>query len=496
METFVSEPVAFGAADSPKRIGKRDLVYFQQLIKTGNFPLFCQLLDNAYRHNKERLDNWLKELFLVSDLEPSDAYRAIATLPIALRFTTNYEDLLERAIRSLGPAYERFIPSGESQPLTWKDGAKILDLVRSGQPGVVKIHGDISCDSARDIVLTKNHYRQLFSDTAFWDVLKSLLSTRTFLFIGCSMTDPDIFALMDEVLEECHLISDSRDSLPLHFALVSQRVWKPAFIRHLREDYRIACLPVPPGPDKKPDLVSWLRLVSGAAAKYTQSFHHEFSPIFDGDTAHARLSEIIQCTGSDRADIVLEGHGRDLRHWFNWDHHLPIRKNEVTLKSSWRDEPPPGGIIAAAYSEPVSFLYAPEIRHASGEDGSAESRTSMSGTYFAWDDYCRSELAVPIMARGIRIGVLNVESYFINSYTEEHRDFLQQQAELLGALRLKAEERDRSVRNVSRLTKTGSSGVAILVETLRQLYAGASLLDGVFYAPEYANRSTDRPLPT
>jgi GAF domain-containing protein len=120
----------------------------------------------------------------------------------------------------------------------------------------------------------------------------------------------------------------------------------------------------------------------------------------------------------------------------------------------------------------------------------------MSGTYFAWDDYCRSELAVPIMARGIRIGALNVESYFINSYTEEHRDFLQQQAELLGALRLKAEERDRSVRNVSRLTKTGSSGVAILVETLRQLYAGASLLDGVFYAPEYANRSTDRPLPT
>lgn len=91
MERFVSEPVAFGAADSPKRIGKRDLVYFQQLIKTGNFPLFCQLLHNAYRHNnayfhnKERLDNWLKELFLVSDLEPTDAYRAIATLPIALR---------------------------------------------------------------------------------------------------------------------------------------------------------------------------------------------------------------------------------------------------------------------------------------------------------------------------------------------------------------------------------------------------------------------------
>jgi len=121
-----------------------------------------------------------------------------------------------------------------------------------GDPGVVKIHGHISRGQSRDIVLTKNHYRQLSSDSAFWDVLKAVLSTRTFLFIGCSMSDPDIFALLDEVIEEGRLrvaSGESEEPPPLHYALLSGEAWKPAFVRHLRDDYRIAALPVRNGPD-------------------------------------------------------------------------------------------------------------------------------------------------------------------------------------------------------------------------------------------------------
>ena len=480
-----------------------DFEYLQELINKDNFPLFCQLLDNAYRDDRRRLEDYLKRLFSTEGIEPSEAYRAIAMLPISLRLTTNYEDLLERAIHGLGPAYRKTTPRIDS--LTWKDGARMLDLVRSGHAGVVKIHGHISGHDSKEIVLTKNHYRQLSSDSAFWDVLKTLLSTRTFLFIGCSMSDPDIFALLDEVIEEFRLLGEVSPSEPerppLHYALLSRDARKPAFVRHLRDDYRIATLPVPDGPDGRPDLTPLLREISGAVAERTQPTLRQFSPFFDDQTPEARLSEIVRTTGSERGDIVLQGEGRELKYWFNWDWHLPNRDKDPEKRSKWRDNPPQTGVIAASYVEPVDFEYAPYLPH----DGTAAARggalggapgsgvqtrgsgPSDFGPYFRWDDQSRSELAVPIIARGHRIGVLNVESYFPDAYSTAHRKFLQKQAEVIGALRLEAEERDRTVREIKAMARRDGAGQAVLIEKLRQLYSGADELQGILYTPSFAN---------
>jgi hypothetical protein len=122
----------------------------------------------------------------------TDNHRLIANLPVHTVWTTNYDDLIERAFRD---AQKR---------VDVKADPKTLALTLPGRAATVyKVHGDVS--NPADAVLTKEDYelfdvkRRLFSVK-----LQGDLVSRTFLFLGYSLNDPNI----DYILARIRVLLD------------------------------------------------------------------------------------------------------------------------------------------------------------------------------------------------------------------------------------------------------------------------------------------------
>lgn len=111
---------------------------------------------------------------------PGKLHRALAAIPAPVIFTTNYDRLLERAI-----ADAQGVPP---DAIVVDSHVGLVDDSR--RTTVVKLHGCLSLPER--IVLARDEY-ETFADKhpAMIAYLQSLLATRTFLFVGTSLTDPD-----------------------------------------------------------------------------------------------------------------------------------------------------------------------------------------------------------------------------------------------------------------------------------------------------------------
>lgn len=143
----------------------------------NDFLAVAQYYENSYgrgRINQLLLDEFGKKA------EPSENHRLLAALPIRSYWTTNYDTLIEDALRSAGKSVDVKIRSEN------------LALTVSGYDAVVhKMHGDISAlDRA---VLTKNDF-ETFNDSRrmFTTTLENDLASKTFLFLGFSFTDRNL----------------------------------------------------------------------------------------------------------------------------------------------------------------------------------------------------------------------------------------------------------------------------------------------------------------
>lgn len=141
---------------------------------------------NKYANNRATLDRLLIEEF-TKDAVLSENHRLLANLPIDTVWTTNYDNLVERAFQE---AHKRV------------DVKRDADSLQHPLPGrvvsIYKMHGDIQ--APQDAVLTKEDYetygqhRELFSIK-----LKGDLVGKTFLFIGFSFTDPNIDYILSRI---------------------------------------------------------------------------------------------------------------------------------------------------------------------------------------------------------------------------------------------------------------------------------------------------------
>jgi hypothetical protein len=112
--------------------------------------------------------------------------------------TTNFDKILERATAA---GYGVHLP----------DATKIDVALRSGSPIIIKLHGSV--DHREDIVLCQSDFARVRQTSQHMlDVMHALLLTRTCLFLGYSLDDPDMQLLLENVL-------GSRAIRPAHFLL-------------------------------------------------------------------------------------------------------------------------------------------------------------------------------------------------------------------------------------------------------------------------------------
>lgn len=114
-------------------------------------------------------------------------HNIIARLPISSIWTTNYDGLIEQAFTK------------ENKVADVKHTIKQLLTNRPKRDVVIyKMHGDASNSS--EAILTKEDYEQYHqTHEPFINALSGELTTKTFLFIGFSFTDPNLYYILSRL---------------------------------------------------------------------------------------------------------------------------------------------------------------------------------------------------------------------------------------------------------------------------------------------------------
>lgn len=203
----------------------------------GNlFDLFDYV---ALNRGRSELESAVRALVDSRNYELSDAHKELAKLPWHLVYTTNYDDLLQRAL-------------GQKEPIVENFQYEQLKAKNSSNRQLIHLHG------------TLQHFRTLTgTDFALWQdnneipyqYLKQYLSTKTFLFVGYSFSDPHLsrgvipwlqkvhagrhirhYAWMWQVTDQQRRLLDKRDEIDA-LPIVQDQHWAEAF-RQLAAAYK------------------------------------------------------------------------------------------------------------------------------------------------------------------------------------------------------------------------------------------------------------------
>lgn len=149
-----------------------------------NIKIENDLISLAQYHTNERggkagiIKKILEEFS--EQAEPSENHRVLARLPISTYWTTNYDTLIEDALKN------------SFKVVDTKHQVKQLAHSRPKRDAIVyKMHGDVHHPA--DAVLTKQDYEFYYrTHEHFITALSGDLISKTFLFIGFSFNDPNL----------------------------------------------------------------------------------------------------------------------------------------------------------------------------------------------------------------------------------------------------------------------------------------------------------------
>ncbi len=163
-----NETVINGLIESGKYLEAAEIIY--ELVPKADYTRFI----------REELD--------VPRYSPSKIHESVMELDPKIVITTNYDKIYDNYC-TIGIAEEGYNVS------KYYDDHLIADL-RSPVRIIIKAHGCVS--DASKIVLTKSQYFKARKDFSnFYKILDALFLSHTILFIGYSLSDPDIQLVLE-----------------------------------------------------------------------------------------------------------------------------------------------------------------------------------------------------------------------------------------------------------------------------------------------------------
>lgn len=142
------------------------------------------------KNRRSDLTQHIINQFAAKNASPSKAHEILASLPIKQIWTTNYDNLIEKALNMQGKRVDvKRKPEDLCYPVPRRDVV------------LYKMHGDITM--AGDITLISDDYESYHSrNQLFTNALKTDLATKTFLFVGFSMNDPNILNILGDMKQK------------------------------------------------------------------------------------------------------------------------------------------------------------------------------------------------------------------------------------------------------------------------------------------------------
>jgi hypothetical protein len=145
----------------------------------------AQIFENKF--GRVQLIEHTRKALFYDKAQPGEAHKVFANFPFDVVYTTNFDLLLEKAYTEIKRPFRSIV--GELQMPFF--GGKLLT-------NIVKMHGDL--EHEEHIILSKEDYKDFLNNyPVIATHLSSLLITRTPLFIGYSLTDPDFKNIRDIV---------------------------------------------------------------------------------------------------------------------------------------------------------------------------------------------------------------------------------------------------------------------------------------------------------
>lgn len=132
------------------------------------------------KRNRNAVNQLLVDKYGNRAVPVSTNHKILARLPIKYYWTTNYDNLIERALDEAGKT-----------PDVKKSVKNLSTVTRKRDAIIYKMHGDI--ETPHEAVLTKDDY-ELYSkkNELFSIALRGDLVSKTFLFLGFSFEDPNL----------------------------------------------------------------------------------------------------------------------------------------------------------------------------------------------------------------------------------------------------------------------------------------------------------------
>ncbi|WP_130617425.1 SIR2 family protein [Dyella amyloliquefaciens] len=157
-----------------------------QCIANGDLLTACEVARDALR--VAAFESRLLAAFSEKRFRPSPVHTDLVEIDSRIVLTTNFDKIYENAANS--------ILHGDILVKTYLS-EDLADIIRRQNRCILKVHGSI--DSPREAILTRTDYARMRSKHAdFYRILDALFMTHTFVFLGASMTDPDVRLLLED----------------------------------------------------------------------------------------------------------------------------------------------------------------------------------------------------------------------------------------------------------------------------------------------------------
>jgi hypothetical protein len=269
------------------RVELQNKADIEHLYKVKADPVMAA---NALRRDmgEDNYRQFFADVFLRPDLKPTEVHQALARLPFVGMATSNYDPALENSYREAHPA-ERF------SVFTYKDHQELGTALNAKRYFVLKAHG--TAERPETIVLDTGDYgRLIYNNPGYRPFLRAMFLHRTVLFLGFSMTDPDLLSL----LQELKVIFEG--SVPTHYALMDVSATTKTEQDLLHDNYGVKVIPYIPSSPDHPEVKEFLGLLQERVTRTAVWYQtEELRKAAEIDDPHYRV-----VATSDRELIVKE----------------------------------------------------------------------------------------------------------------------------------------------------------------------------------------------
>lgn len=150
-----------------------------------DYLMACELVKRAM--GNDAFNDFLHAEFQTPRFQAAEVHRDIFRLDAPVVITPNFDKIYDTYVTT---------EAGGTIPILNYYSDSIIDNIRNGKPIVLKIHGTI--DERERLIFSKKDYALRRNENAkFYKLLESLILTKTFLFLGAGLSDPDIQLLLE-----------------------------------------------------------------------------------------------------------------------------------------------------------------------------------------------------------------------------------------------------------------------------------------------------------